>query len=316
MGRGFSVVIPCFNAERYICRCLDSIKATGYENLEIIVVDDCSTDDTLVAIENWREKNILNLVLVQNESNIGAGMTRNEGIKLASKELITFVDADDVIVKCFFERIDCAFNKEECDCIIFDALAKNAECSKRIKMFIGGGLIEGRVSQEKAIVYIRGGTWGKAYKTKIIKDNKVSFANLKRNEDMPFTKVALSYCENIYYVDRPLYIYMDNPNSLMHNAELLDKNNALKGFEIVRNNVNKEVVHEDELNALYLYEVVYTTTMTELRQNDSYASVRKWYIETVSGYKKEPYSSCYELKYRILLFMFRMNLFVIVKLFV
>ena len=93
-----SVIIPIFNAERHIRKCIESVLAQTYENFEIICIDDCSSDKTKDIVSSLRltDKRIK---LISNRTNLGASASRNRGIKEASGDYITFVDADDHISK-------------------------------------------------------------------------------------------------------------------------------------------------------------------------------------------------------------------------
>lgn len=98
-----SVIIPAYNAAKTIARCLDSV-LQQQPRIEIIVIDDCSTDDTF---ETCREHqaNFDNIRIVRNETNIGQGLSRNKGIELAKGEYLAFVDSDDVISRYMYEDL-------------------------------------------------------------------------------------------------------------------------------------------------------------------------------------------------------------------
>ena len=92
-----SVIIPVFNAEKYLSQCLDSIVNQTLTNIEIICVDDGSTDTSFQILKEYEEKD--SRVIVLSKSNAGAGTARNEGLKIAKGKYLSFLDADD-----FFER--------------------------------------------------------------------------------------------------------------------------------------------------------------------------------------------------------------------
>lgn len=123
-----SVIIPVFNAEKYLSQCLDSIVNQTLTNIEIICVDDGSTDTSFQILKEYEEKD--SRVIVLSKSNAGAGTARNEGLKIAKGKYLSFLDADD-----FFERnmLECAYGKAEQDnadiCIfesdLYDVVTKN-----------------------------------------------------------------------------------------------------------------------------------------------------------------------------------------------
>ena len=98
-----SVIVPAYNVEKYIEQCLNSISNQTYRNLEIIVINDGSTDRTREIIENLSIKD--QRIRVINQENKGLVLTREVGIKLSTGEYITFVDGDDTIKNDMYERL-------------------------------------------------------------------------------------------------------------------------------------------------------------------------------------------------------------------
>lgn len=309
---GITVVIACYNCENSIINCLDSLVTCNYSNTEYILVDDKSTDGTLKLIQNYAENhNNMNIKVYSNEENIGAGETRNRGIQYASKEYITFVDSDDTVNKLFFNDINRAANINESDCIIFNAVIRAGNRKKSFNMFYGGHIVEDQeILPKYALVYVKGCTWGKAYKTTIIKDNHIKFADTNRNEDLVFTKVAISYCKSIYYTGKRLYFYTENLKSLMHDPGLLDKNNAHVAFDIIKERLLNRGF-EEELHSMYLIEIIYSTTMTCIRKKDV---PEKNYSKVASDYLfRDKYFKGYNIKYKLIIWLFRAGLFNVVS---
>lgn len=308
----FSVVIPCYNSELYIERCLDSIKNNNYEKVEIIIINDNSKDNTESIIKEYIDTHHeLNIIYEKNDINIGAGKSRNKGINLSSGDYITFVDADDTVDYEMFSTLSSIADTKDCDCIIFNAKILNSNGKKHFDMFYGGGYSKScEIPLTDALVYTKGCTCGKAYKNEIIKKNCVKFADLKRNEDLVYTKTALSCCNSVYFINKALYNYIENSKSLMQDVSLLDKNNAFKAYEIISHFFEGKKF-ADELNSIYLIEVVYSTTMTSIRKRENaksnYKSMIRKYI------KDDYYFKGYDLKYRIILLLFKLQLFGVVS---
>lgn len=113
-----SIVIPMYNAEKYIGECLDSILTQTFQDFEVIVVDDCSTDNSREVIESYLPKFGDKLQLIRSEKNSGAsGLPRNQGSILARGEYISFIDADDMITKTAFEELYPIAKKFDADVI-------------------------------------------------------------------------------------------------------------------------------------------------------------------------------------------------------
>ncbi|MBR1416215.1 MAG: glycosyltransferase [Bacilli bacterium] len=114
-----SVIVPCYNVEKYISKCLDSIINQTYSNLEIILVEDCSKDDTLKAIKKYLKKDN-RIKLIQNKKNSGLSFSRNAGMKVANGKYLSFIDSDDYIDLNFYELLYKAIKKENADIAICD----------------------------------------------------------------------------------------------------------------------------------------------------------------------------------------------------
>ena len=107
-----SIIVCVYNTEKYIAKCLKSICAQTYANIEIIVVNDGSTDKTAMIINEWQEKDE-RIVLVQQE-NKGLAVARNVGLDISRGEYIGFVDADDYIEKDMFQILYDAILQSDC----------------------------------------------------------------------------------------------------------------------------------------------------------------------------------------------------------
>ena len=120
--RGISVIIPCFNVEKYIINCLDSlIKQLDNYNYEIILIDDCSKDNTKGAIKEYISNlNENHITLLENEENIGAGASRNKAVNISKYDLISFIDADDYVDDNFFFEMINKMQENDADIVACD----------------------------------------------------------------------------------------------------------------------------------------------------------------------------------------------------
>ena len=102
-----SIIIPCYNVSEYIDRCLESItvQTIGVDNLEIICVDDASTDDTWDKLQQWEQRFPEQIILIHCKTNGRQGTARNIGLEYASSPWISFIDSDDWIEPDYFEKL-------------------------------------------------------------------------------------------------------------------------------------------------------------------------------------------------------------------
>lgn len=303
---GISIVIPCFNAEHTINRCLESIPERN--EIEVIIVDDCSTDSTSNVVDSFINKSSLNISFFHNANNMGAGNTRNEGIKHCSKKYMMFLDSDDALASSFVESVfhilDLGYDE-----IIFNAKRIFEKKEVLLKMFFSNKIYEGKINSKDALVYIRGCTCGKIYRTDMVQLNKIKFGSMPRNEDMVFTKIATSYAESVYYIDSPLYLYYDNSESLMNNVNLTASANSMNAFSIVYKAL-KDRQLQKELNSIYFIEVLYSATNSNIYTQISPKEVRNKYNILRKKYRFfDPYRKKYNLLYRLAFVFFEMRLF-------
>ena len=190
-----SIIVPVYNVEQYLPQCIESIINQTYQNLQIILVDDGSPDNSGRICDEYAEKDLR--IKVIHKENGGVGSARNEGINYALGEYIYFVDADDYLES---ELIDICMNtiiKQYPDMLIFgfNKVDKNGLNKKPV---IPPAYSINDLSTEKdalADIFCSGtglAVWDKLIKTKLIKDNNILFDNKKRGEDFGKSERSLS----------------------------------------------------------------------------------------------------------------------------
>ena len=246
-----TIVIPCYNDSGNLIKTLKKIELVIDSSIEIVVVDDCSPDGSYEKLNSYKKiSNINNLFILRNSINSGPGESRNYGIEQSKGKYITFLDSDDWLSSDFFEIIKPILGNYDYDCIIHEAIIKNEDGSEYIWKPFLADLRSDELEKKNILVFSKGCPWAKIYKRSIIRENNVKFLKLKRKEDFPFTKIAISLCNKFLYLQRPLYFYYQNANSLMHNKALLDVNNSYQAFDAVTCKINP--IFNEELEAMYI----------------------------------------------------------------
>ena len=204
-----SIIIPVYNAEKYLDRCLKSVVSQTYQNLEIIVVDDGSTDQSWDIIEKFASTDS-RIIKIQQE-NVGVSAARNRGLEIANGDFIGFVDADDEILPDMYEFL------------LSNALKYNADIShcgfewvKNVEVipFHNTGMLLVQNHNEGIIEILEGkliepGIWTKLYRRKII--SKVRFSEgIKWNEDLLFNVEAFNNAQISVFEDVVKYRYFQN----------------------------------------------------------------------------------------------------------
>ena len=158
-----SVIVPIYNVEKYLERCINSIINQTYKELEIILIDDASSDDSWKICEQMARKDV-RIKIYRNEENLGTFKTRNIGIQKSTGNLIGFVDSDDTIDVDMFEIL--VNNLEKYDVIIFDTSPENFMdytkelifLSNKIIFISGANLLEVKKSEKLLEIYTK--EWG------------------------------------------------------------------------------------------------------------------------------------------------------------
>ncbi|MDK0919115.1 glycosyltransferase family 2 protein [Clostridium perfringens] len=206
-----SVIIPCYNCEKYIDKCLDSILNQLNKNIEIILIDDGSTDNSYNIAKSKLEKSNINYKILK-QKNSGVSTARNNGIKNSSGKYLYFIDADDYIENTFFEDILKLLIHQEYDIVAFgfnklkrDIILNNySESYGYIKGVVNGEDILPDVLRYKKPIQI----WSCIINRKVIKQNNLLFCtNYYYGEDREFLAKVLFHSKKVIMMNKNYYNY-------------------------------------------------------------------------------------------------------------
>ena len=241
-----SIIIPAYNASQYIEKCLKSIQEQTYTNIQIIIIDDVSTDNTVQIITEQQAKdNRINLLRL--EKNSGSAVARQKGIEASTGELITFVDADDWYCdKKALEKIVEVYQNTQVDCIMFSykTVHKYGIVSpKRFKGKVGMYSVQ-EVAEAKSCRplphwhYL----WNKCFKGDLLRNKDIRFHDeLRRAQDVRFNSDFLRIAQN-FYVMKSSYFYdynCANVNQITRRKQLLSLDTEIKQFERLKEEVGR-----------------------------------------------------------------------------
>ena len=214
-----SVIIPVYNGEKYIKRCIDSIINQTYDNVQIIIINDGSTDNTENILKDYS-----NIVLI-NKENEGVSKARNTGLSLATGDYIYFCDADDYLEKDAFETLVKEY--AENDLLRFGHYVVNGD-QKKEKTNEDDILASVDLNfddNEQILEYLisnktEGHLWNYLFKLSVIKDKNILFdEDLFYQEDVIFLLEYVLKIKKIKVVSNPFYNYFVNENSVTKNIE-------------------------------------------------------------------------------------------------
>ena len=243
-----SFIVPVYNGEKTIERCLSSICNLREKNIEIIVVNDGSTDCTKDILENLAQTD--KRIKVANIPNGGVSNARNIALKLAKGEYVAFSDCDDVVLSDYNGVLE-ILERQAFDIIVCDYVhnKENIREDFHRKKLQAGNNNCGLLYEEIALGKFNN-IWCNIYKRDIMEQNDLKFdSEMKMGEDAKFNLDYVSLCKSCYYYDKPVYEYIDdNSTSAMHSykasylkdhivlydrqLDFLNEHQLIKGFEI------------------------------------------------------------------------------------
>ena len=262
-----SIILPVYNAQNHLARCVGSICAQTYQNIEIIILNDGSKDQSLPVCEEFRQKDPR--ILLVDKANSGVSDTRNLGLKLASGKYVEFVDSDDYLDPDFTERLVAAAEENEADFVIAPykmvipaGASKPEQVLDKIQDELGvmsvarppelreyGFLPAGVYDKDtfalrlmdKPASYFYSVLWNKLYRRDILTGNDIQFVSEMRwAEDLVFNLRYIQYAERFVAIDKPGYYYVQNPQSICHTQ------------------INAATIVQNKLQVFRYYKALYT----------------------------------------------------------
>jgi len=290
MNELITIIIPIYKVEQYLRRCVDSVIAQSYKNLEIILVDDGSPDNCGKICEEYKAKDAR--IVVIHKQNGGQAGARNDAVKIAEGRLITFVDSDDYIALNYVEELYCLYTTYNADLVqisyevVYNAnYAASKTVSSSVIKFDQKNAIKDMLLSE----HLNDGAWGKLYKQDFLLRHPYPVGKIY--EDLAVAYDMLLDLNVIVYGDAPLYFYFQRADSTMNDTFSLKQ---FDEYNIVNTSTQKVIDRYPELRdqvllrrAFSYFAVLYRI----LSSNDS-----ETYREQINQIKK----SLFEIKKTVL----------------
>lgn len=287
-----SIILPIFNVEKYLKAALDSIinQTIGFENLEVIMADDCSTDESGKIIDEYANK-YENFIAIHLDENTGtAGTPRNKGIERASADYIMFLDSDDELMPDICEKLYNTLLIENAD-----AVTANALCIRGNEEFPDINYIDEfhEIFPDKNLQLFKSfRVWGTLYKKTIIDKNNIKFIKAATNDDSHFVYNYYLHSNRIIYLNNYMgvkYYERDISEhvSLTHDKSKFNIISTIDAYcEIVklikRSNPKKDFI-EDPFIMNIFYRFEYKWNMSKKDKKEIFEKVLEY--ENISDYK-------------------------------
>ncbi len=301
-----SIIIPCYNVEQYIDRCLTSIvsQTIGMNALEIICVDDASTDSTWTHLQTWEQKYSNNIMLIHCDQNIKQGAARNIGMQYVNTPYVAFLDADDWLEPDYFssmysyakelacEIVCCAYERDFSTELSYLGERKTEDHSRY--------LIIDSPEKRKTFLHIRSmgySCWGKLIRTDFLIDNQIYFLEGLAYEDNFWSSLLHLYAERVFMIEEKLYHYFVNPSSTIMKENAAYHTDYITVYLLIWEEWQKRKfypLYKYELEYDYLYSfyfcflriliVRYTVPSFSL-----FLLMKQLFLERIPDYRTNPY---------------------------
>lgn len=205
-----SVIVPVYNAEKYLNRCLQSICSQSYRHIEVLLVDDGSQDTSPELCNVWTHKD--SRIRVIHQPNKGVSAARNAGLLQCSGSVCTFVDADDYLAPCFIERLLLSMKDAQLSISGTKYCPVEAEPDGNVPATCTPVYFEINREFDISKIQYSNACWGILYDLNVIREHNIQFNEIYRySEDSLFFYEVMSFSSQICYLQEPLYIHTVNP---------------------------------------------------------------------------------------------------------
>ena len=229
-----SIIIPMYNTEKYIKQCLESVAAQTFKDYEVIVIDDCSTDNSVRIVESLKNDFDDRLQLFKMKKNNGSpGLPRNKGIKLAKGKYIVFLDSDDLFIDTALEELFTIAEETQAEVLHANQFITSTDGSEEFTVNTPIGLDSWEDTKpvkritnvtdnfaERINIFCQKGfiwsCWNKFFRRDFLINNKIEFAPMTYSEDMPFCFKSLCLAKKYVRIPNVFYMYRYRQGSIQH----------------------------------------------------------------------------------------------------
>lgn len=288
-----SVIVPVYNVEKFIDKCLDSLVKQSLKEIEIIVVNDGTKDNSQKIIDKYVKK-YPDKIKSYIKENGGQGSARNYGLKKTTGEYIGYVDSDDFVEKDMYKKLYNKAKENNYDIVVCGNYNVSEDYqNKNIDAFINN-----YNTDLENIFFGKMAVWNKIYKRDILIKNKLEFKEKVWYEDLAFTLKAIMNSNTFAFIDEPLYDYLIREGSTMNNSnvqrnlEILDAFNDILSY--IQHNKKEEYFNKIEFLAI---DHIYISAIVRVLKADSDKNIKKETIEKLINYMNKNFPNYKSNKY-------------------
>ena len=305
-----SIIIPVYNVEKYIRRCLNSLVNQTLSDIEIIVVNDGTPDNSQTIIDEYVKK-YPNKVIYIIKENGGQGSARNLGLEKATGEYIGYVDSDDYVELNMYEELYNKAKESNSDIIVCGNNLQSENYELISKDDVETEFLLGKMA-----------VWNKLYKRKILIDNKIKFRSKVWYEDLDFTMKVYFSSKKISYVDNHLYNYLLREGSTMNNDNIIRNLELIQAFDSLIDFCKEKDLYDmnkDKIEFICIYHMYIFAITRVLNTNNKYKDkieiinkFKKYIKFNFPNFKKNKYICIIPKKRKLIYTLINMNLYYII----
>lgn len=293
MNEKVSVIVPFYNMEAYLKRCVDSLLAQTHDNIEIIMADDCSTDGSPAIAHEYEKRNPQKCVYVKTKQNGGASAARNCGLKVATGEWIAFCDSDDWVTNDYIFAMYELAQRDKSDIVVGTDRYRYYSGGK-IKIARSAENINTESPHKEKVAMLDNACYLKLFKRELFFLNDISFPeDIRRGEDISTSVPLYTKAQHISILHRPLYYYFQRRGSIS-NTNYRNIDLSFYPKTIHRMYEKSSAGFEKELEYRAVSELVYGMTTLMVYSGRSNADISKhldWFDSEHPGWTENPYLS-------------------------
>lgn len=259
-----SIIVPVYGVEKYIDKCLNSLVKQSLKEIEIIVVNDGTKDNSQKIIDKYVKK-YPDKIKSYIKENGGQGSARNYGLKKATGEYIGYVDSDDFVEKDMYKKLYNKAKENNYDIVVCGNYNVSEDYqNKNIDAFINN-----YNTDLENIFFGKMAVWNKIYKRDILIKNKLEFKEKVWYEDLAFTLKAIMNSNTFAFIDEPLYDYLIREGSTMNNSNVQRNLEILDAFDDILSYIkhNKKEEYFDKVEFLAIDHIYISAIVRILKAN-------------------------------------------------
>ena len=288
-----SIIVPVYGVEKYIDKCLNSLVKQSLKEIEIIVVNDGTKDNSQKIIDKYVKK-YTDKIKSYIKENGGQGSARNYGLKKATGEYIGYVDSDDFVEKDMYKKLYNKAKENNYDIVVCGNYNVSEDYqNKNIDAFINN-----YNTDLENIFFGKMAVWNKIYKRDILIKNKLEFKEKVWYEDLAFTLKAIMNSNTFAFIDEPLYDYLIREGSTMNNSnvqrnlEILDAFNDILSY--IQHNKKEEYFSKIEFLAI---DHIYISAIVRVLKAEADDKVKRETINKLIDYMNKKFPNYKNNKY-------------------